>query len=119
MRAGPNGAPMVRGFTEPRSTVDTKSIFVGNLPETVTRPELNAMFSEFGRIIQVNVIRKTFSKSISTLFTSLYRLVSDLSTADGGTNVFAFIEFAYAHEADRAALAEVSIHFLYTCLRRF
>ena len=59
IRAGPNGSPMVRGFTVPRSTVDTKSIFVGNLPETVTRPELEAMFREFGRIIQVNVIRKT------------------------------------------------------------
>jgi hypothetical protein len=97
---------MVRGFHAPRSTVDTKSIFVGNLPETVTRPELEKTFREFGRIIQVNVIRKNFSKLISTLSTSLYWLISDLSTADGGTNVFAFIGDTHCHEVDRAALAE-------------
>ncbi|KAJ9494087.1 hypothetical protein LTR99_006670 [Exophiala xenobiotica] len=90
LRAGPNGSPMVRGFHAPRSTVDTKSIFVGNLPETVTRHELETMFREFGRIIQVNVIRKNFT--------------------DGATNVFAFIEYASCHEADRAALAERNLH---------
>ncbi|KAK5232103.1 hypothetical protein LTR47_006944 [Exophiala xenobiotica] len=86
LRAGPNGSPMVREFHAPRSTVDTKSIFVGNLPETVTRPELEKTFRGFGRIIQVNVIRKNFT--------------------DGGTNVFAFIEDTHCHEVDRAALAE-------------
>jgi hypothetical protein len=97
---------MVRGFNAPCSTVDTKSIFVGNLPETVTRPELEKTFREFGRIIQVNVIRKNFSKLISTPSTSLYRFISDLSAADGGTNVFAFIGDIHCHEVDRAALAE-------------
>ena len=109
LRAGPNGSPMVRGFHAPRSTVDTKSIFVGNLPETVTRHELETMFREFGRIIQVNVIRKNFSKLNSTLFPVFIRSILTISTADGATNVFAFIEYASCHEADRAALAEVSI----------
>lgn len=60
---GPDGLLMVRGFASPRSIMDARSIFVGNLPEFATRPEVEALFQEFGSIIQTNIIKKAFSKS--------------------------------------------------------
>ncbi|KIW14146.1 hypothetical protein PV08_06927 [Exophiala spinifera] len=87
---GPDGLPKVRGFASPRSLMDAKSIFVGNLPEYATRHEVESLFQEYGSILQTNIIKKTF--------------------ADGGINVFAFIEFAHPHEADRASLADHDLH---------
>ncbi|KAK6385646.1 hypothetical protein LTS17_001216 [Exophiala oligosperma] len=87
---GPDGLLMVRGFASPRSIMDARSIFVGNLPEFATRPEVEALFQEFGSIIQTNIIKKAFT--------------------DGGINVFAFVEFAHPNEADRASLAERELH---------
>lgn len=60
IRFGPNGFPVIRGFATPRSAVDQKSIYVGNLPEETTRDELEEMFLEYGNIVQVNIIKKTF-----------------------------------------------------------
>lgn len=62
MRAGPTGSPVVRGFLTPRSTVDQKSIYVGNLPDGTGREELEDMFKEFGNIVQVNIIKKHYGK---------------------------------------------------------
>ncbi|EXJ81836.1 hypothetical protein A1O1_07901 [Capronia coronata CBS 617.96] len=90
LRPGPNGSPVVRGFSTPRSAVDQKSIYVGNLPEGTTRPELEGLFNEFGTIVQVNVIRKDF--------------------AEDSVNIFGFIEFSNPKEAERASMAERSLH---------
>ncbi|KAJ4581314.1 hypothetical protein HRR81_000352 [Exophiala dermatitidis] len=89
-----NGSPVVRGFSTPRSAVDQKSIYVGNLPDGTTRQDLENIFREFGHIVQVNVIRKNFGDSV---------------------NIFAFVEFSNPREAERASLAERS--FLGTKLR--
>ncbi|KAL2433949.1 hypothetical protein ABEF94_013500 [Exophiala dermatitidis] len=89
-----NGSPVVRGFSTPRSAVDQKSIYVGNLPDGTTRQDLENIFREFGHIVQVNVIRKDFGDSV---------------------NIFAFVEFSNPREAERASLAERS--FLGTKLR--
>jgi len=56
------GSPMVRGYNPARSSVDMKSVYVGGLGEGVTKKELEDLFSEFGKVIQINIIRKTFSK---------------------------------------------------------
>ena len=69
-RQGPSGSPIVRGFSTPRSVVDQKSIFVGNLPDGATRQDLEEMFKEFGRIVQINVIRKTFGKQLLTSYST-------------------------------------------------
>lgn len=58
---------MVRGFASPRSIMDAKSIFVGNLPEYTTRHEVETLFQEYGSIVQTNIIKKSFSKSSSKL----------------------------------------------------
>ncbi|KAK5063133.1 hypothetical protein LTR84_005209 [Exophiala bonariae] len=80
------GTPVVRGFSTPRSAVDQKSIFVGNLPEGTTRSDLHDLFDEFGMIVQVNVIRKVFG--------------------DDGVNNFGFVEFSTVQEAEHASHAE-------------
>ncbi|KAI1613020.1 hypothetical protein EDD36DRAFT_253026 [Exophiala viscosa] len=87
---GRGGSPMVRGFNPARSAVDQKSVYVGGLGEGATKKELEDLFSEFGKVIQINIIRKTFM--------------------DNGVNIFAFIEFSSPHEADRAAQAERYLH---------
>lgn len=83
------GSPVVRGFSTPRSAVDQKSIFVGNLPEGTTRSDLHNLFDEFGMIVQVNVIRKVFG--------------------DDGVNNFGFVEFSTVQEAEHASHAERSL----------
>ncbi|KIX97379.1 uncharacterized protein Z520_06831 [Fonsecaea multimorphosa CBS 102226] len=90
IRPGPDGAPVVTGFANPRSSIDQKSIYVGNLPEGTTRAHLEELFAEFGVIVQVNIIKKTYEND--------------------AVNIFAFVEFAHAHEADRAASAERYLH---------
>ena len=62
IRPGPNGSSVVRGFANPRSAVDQKSIFVGNLPQEATRQEVEELFRDYGKIMQVNIIRKAFGK---------------------------------------------------------
>ncbi|EXJ82196.1 hypothetical protein A1O3_06009 [Capronia epimyces CBS 606.96] len=89
MRTGPTGSPVVRGFSTPRSAVDQKSIYVGNLPEGTTRQELEELFKDYGSIIQVNVIKKSF--------------------AEESINIFAFVEFSNPREADHASHAERSL----------
>ncbi|KAH0829599.1 hypothetical protein AYO21_07556 [Fonsecaea monophora] len=89
-RVGPDGAAVVGGFSNPRSIIDQKSIYVGNLPEGTTRAHLEELFGEFGAIAQVNVIKKTYEND--------------------AVNIFAFIEFATAHDADRAASSERYLH---------
>ncbi|KEF57661.1 uncharacterized protein A1O9_05579 [Exophiala aquamarina CBS 119918] len=86
VRYNKTGSPIVRGFTTPRSAVDQKSIFVGNLPEGTTRQDLHTLFEDFGTIIQVNVIRKVFS--------------------DDAVNNFGFVEFSTVQEAEHASNIE-------------
>lgn len=80
------GSPVIRGFATPRSAVDQKSIFVGNLPEGTTRSDLHNLFDDFGMIVQVNVIRKVFG--------------------DDGINNFGFVEFHTVEDAEHASHAE-------------
>ncbi|KIW25930.1 uncharacterized protein PV07_09064 [Cladophialophora immunda] len=89
-RVGADGATVIGGFANPRSIIDQKSIYVGNLPEGTTRAHLEELFAEFGEIVQVNVIKKTYEND--------------------AVNIFAFIEFATSHAADRAASAERFLH---------
>lgn len=67
LRPGPAHSPVIRGNVAHRSAVDQKSIFVGSLPETATKKDLEDLFSEFGKVIQINIIRKTFGKSLTCL----------------------------------------------------
>ncbi|KIX05190.1 uncharacterized protein Z518_06062 [Rhinocladiella mackenziei CBS 650.93] len=87
LHPGPNNnSPVIRGFPTPRSAADQKSIFVGNLPDDTTRQELEELFMEFGTIVQINIIKKTFGAN--------------------GANIFSFIEFSNPQEADCASNAE-------------
>ncbi|OAP55827.1 hypothetical protein AYL99_09979 [Fonsecaea erecta] len=89
-RVGPDGGAVVGGFSAPRSTIDQKSIYVGNLPEGTTRAHVEELFGEFGVIVQVNVIKKVYDND--------------------AVNIFAFVEYTTAHEADRAASADRYMH---------
>ncbi|KIW94955.1 uncharacterized protein Z519_04935 [Cladophialophora bantiana CBS 173.52] len=86
IRIGPDGGTVIGGFTNPRSAIDQKSIYVGNLPDGTTRADLEELFAEFGIVVQVNVIKKTYENEV--------------------VNNFAFIEFSTPREANRAASAE-------------
>lgn len=66
VHVGPDGGAVIRGFAQPRSAIDQKSVYVGNLPEGTTRSELEHVFGEFGRIVQVNVIKKHYGKPLRT-----------------------------------------------------
>jgi RNA recognition motif-containing protein len=83
LRTGPNGTTIVRGFSQPRSAVDQKSIYVGNLPEGTTRDALGVFFSDFGHVLHVNIMRKVYDEVV--------------------VNNFAFVEFQHQHEAINAA----------------
>ncbi|EXJ54251.1 hypothetical protein A1O7_09588 [Cladophialophora yegresii CBS 114405] len=90
LHVGPDGRSVVRGFQQPRSAIDQKSIYVGNLPEGTNKAELEQYFSAFGHILNVNVMRKIYDGSI--------------------VNNFAFVEFAHQHEAIQAAAGERHFH---------
>lgn len=63
-RTGLTGNLVIRGFNSPRSAVDKKSIFVGNLPESTTRRDLEELFKEFGSILHSTVIKKPIGKRV-------------------------------------------------------
>ncbi|KAJ9605598.1 hypothetical protein H2200_010255 [Cladophialophora chaetospira] len=86
IRVNPDGNAVVRGFQQPRSAIDVKSIYVGNLPEGVSKEELAEYFSAFGNVLNVNTMRKIYEGTI--------------------VNNFAFIEFTHEHEAMQAAGGE-------------
>jgi hypothetical protein len=73
IRTGPSGSPVVRGFHAPRTPVDQKSIFVGNLPQGTTREELHGLFQEFGTIVQASIVKKPFGKIHHAAYTPLIR----------------------------------------------
>ncbi|ETI26807.1 hypothetical protein G647_10252 [Cladophialophora carrionii CBS 160.54] len=89
-RVGPDGRSVVRGFQQPRSAIDQKSIYVGNLPEGTNKAELEQYFSAFGHVLNVNVMRKIYDSTV--------------------VNNFAFVEFAHQHEAIHAAAGERHFH---------
>ncbi|KAL8734416.1 MAG: hypothetical protein Q9181_003219 [Wetmoreana brouardii] len=63
---------------------DLSSIFVGNLPVDATDDKLRELFGLYGRIVQIEIVRKP-------------------SVNGPGVNTFAFIQFCSIEEADRAA----------------
>ena len=73
-----------------RANADLCSIFVGNLPSDATDAQLREVFSIFGLITHVEVVRKPSVHGRSTLFL-FYTLVRLFSVA--GINVFAFIQY--------------------------
>jgi len=104
MRPGPDGGTVFCGFSPPRSPIDQKSIFVGNLPEGTTKEEVHAEFSEFGNIVQLNIVKKTFGM---LLMIGKDLVHADVSAGDNATNTFAFIEYSTPQEAHHATRAEV------------
>ncbi len=60
------------------------NIYVGQLPYSVTEDELKTMFSEFGEIVSVNIIKDRFS---------------------GNSKGFGFIDMPNNSEADKAIKA--------------
>ncbi len=62
-RVGPDGNAVVRGYQQPRSAIDVKSIYVGNLPEGTTKEELMEYLGVYGQVLNVNTMRKIYGKS--------------------------------------------------------
>ena len=62
-RVGPDGSAVVRSFQQPRSAIDVKSIYVGNLPEGTSKEELMDYFGAFGQVLNVNTMRKIYGES--------------------------------------------------------
>jgi RNA recognition motif-containing protein len=86
VRYNQDGSRTAKGLVTPRSVTDTKSIFVGNLPESVTKEQLMSEFENFGTIVDANVIHKSYP---------------------GGTfNVFGFVEFTTPIQANAAVAVE-------------
>ena len=65
-RFGSDGNPVIKGFAPPRSAVDQKSIYVGNLPEGVDKNELAEYFNRFGQVVNINTMRKVYGKLLSS-----------------------------------------------------
>ena len=61
-RVGPDGNTVLRGFTQPRSVMDQKSIYVGNLPDHATKENLVSYFSRCGRVVDANIIKKLYGE---------------------------------------------------------
>lgn len=51
-----------RSFTDPLSTFDMKKMFVGNLPPHASDESVRALFSEFGTVRSIEVIRDLFTR---------------------------------------------------------
>lgn len=60
------------------------NMYIGNLPRNVNEDELKAMFSEFGEVISVNIIKDRFS---------------------GQSKGFGFVDMPNNSEADKAIKA--------------
>jgi hypothetical protein len=85
VRVQADGKQVIRTFNEPRSLMDQKSIYVGGLPDNMTKGELAEYFSDCGNVVEVNVLSKVYNNP------------------DGDVlNTFAFVEFSNAHEAEFA-----------------
>ncbi|ETN43360.1 uncharacterized protein HMPREF1541_02519 [Cyphellophora europaea CBS 101466] len=83
-----NGTTIVTGLGRARTNIDAKSIFVGALPEDVSKTEVFDTFSQFGEIFELNIVRKRY---------------------EGSMNCFSFIEFNTPFEADNAITSDVWI----------
>ncbi|KAI9798538.1 MAG: hypothetical protein M1825_005319 [Sarcosagium campestre] len=70
-------------FAAARQDSDRCSVFIGNLPETMTRERLIQVFSNYGNIASVDFVAKP-------------------SAHRAGLNVFAFMDFSSREEAARA-----------------
>ncbi|KAL8691632.1 MAG: hypothetical protein Q9218_003187 [Villophora microphyllina] len=66
-----------------RHTIDSASVFVGNLPFGTTEDKLRELFGMYGRIVNIELVHKP-------------------SVNGMGVNVFAFIQYVSIEEADRA-----------------
>ena len=80
-----------------RRTVDTRSIFVGNIPHHITEEQLGTMFQMYGRVTHCEIIRKP-SLVNGENFASIDTNVLLIWVASG-INVFAFIEYEYPQAA--------------------
>lgn len=95
----------------PRSPVDQRSIFIGNLPDGATREDLEALFQEFGRIMEINIIRKVFGMSHNyPQATRPGDTNNDVYAANDAINIFGFVEFQTVHDANTVVTADVCSH---------
>ena len=78
---------------------DLCDIFVGNLPFDATEDKLRELFGLYGRIANIEIIRKPCPNRQSPLY--LLSMLS-LQWLGMGANVFAFIRFWSMDEAERA-----------------
>jgi RNA recognition motif-containing protein len=82
------GATIVRGLDHGASSVDRRSVFIGNLPEDASKPEVEAIFSNFGTVVMANVVKKAYPNV---------------------NNYFAFVEFSSVEEVEAACNADVTL----------
>lgn len=102
------GSPVVQqGLRTPRSTTDQKSIFVGNLPDDTTEAELVKIFADYGQIKGCNVIRKPITGM--SYDGHIQYFSANMPSGGQGFNIFGFIEYDTATEAEAAAEAEIDI----------
>ncbi|KAL8953972.1 MAG: hypothetical protein Q9222_000182 [Ikaeria aurantiellina] len=66
-----------------RRAADMCSVFVGNLPPDATEDKLRELFGMYGRILQIEIVRKP--------------------SVNAGVNTFAFVQFRSVEEAENAA----------------
>jgi RNA recognition motif-containing protein len=86
IREATDGSASMRGLTPPRSVTDSKSVFVGNLPEGTTKNELTQLFQRCGTVVDANVVHKAYPGN--------------------SINVFGFVEFVNFAEAEAASMQE-------------
>jgi hypothetical protein len=87
---------------------DTRSIFVGNLPQRFTESQLRALFCTYGEIIQMTLFKNHSSrpgKSVPVCPASSLALLT--GAAGFEYNVFGFVEYESPAGAQRAISAKV------------
>ena len=90
LRSSPGRVMLSPQSASRRINADLCSIFVGNLPPNVTDPQLREMFSMFGPITHVEIVRKP---SVHGKFILLSICAEDCLLLVAGVNVFAFIQY--------------------------
>lgn len=97
--------PITSPQTNSRRTVDLNSIFVGNLPAYVDDQMLRSTFGAYGRIKNVEIMRKPSINRESSTLLCLDWYNTEPTTASG-KNIFAFVEY---HDHEEAAFATQQI----------
>ncbi|KPI43443.1 Tripeptidyl aminopeptidase [Cyphellophora attinorum] len=88
-RIGGAGSEIYTSLGPARNNTDSKSIYVGNLPEDCTDTDVHTAFARFGVVENINLVRKTYP--------------------GGALNCFAFVEFSSPADADTAYQTEMWI----------